>query len=110
MKKLLKDLLIKREYWFTETFARDMTMGVDGRLKLTDLEGNKLDVADWANKICLDKCGMEPPENVEDATCNDCFHRCDVPMLYLAIVKLGMIETMLSKLEITGEFETKIKE
>jgi len=91
----IKDLLIKKEYGFSESFSRNMTKGVNGRCKLIDLEDNQVDIADWANNKCFEKCGIEPQETLEDVTCCDCCRQCDIPMIYLSLVKLGMIEEVL---------------
>lgn len=110
MKKTLRELLIKREYGFTETFSRDMTTVRERRGKLTDLEGNQLDIAEWADKQCQEKCGLEPTGDVECANCIDCCHRCDIPMIYLSLVKLLMMEELIGKIEVTGEdIKTQIK-
>jgi hypothetical protein len=104
----IKDLLLKKEYGFTETFSRNMTTVKDTRGKLVDLEGHELDIADWANKQCLRKCGIEPQQGLDNVTCIDCCHRCDIPMIYLSLVKLLMIEEVAEKVEIEGEnIETK---
>ena len=101
----LEDSIIKKEWGFSESFAQKMTSAKDRRLQLFDM-----DLFDYVNQQCLEKCGIEPSTDIEQgATCDDC--HCDCPIIYfnLAVIKLGMLENAIKKIEITGEnIEVKV--
>jgi hypothetical protein len=100
MKKSLKDLLIKDEYGFTESFSQEMTSGKNGRLQLFD----SMDLFAWVNQQCFEKCGIEPTGDImQGATCDDCSEDCPIAYINLAIIKLGMIEDAIEKIEVVGE-------
>lgn len=93
----LKDLLIKKEYGFSESFAQKMTSSKDRRLQLFDI-----DLFDYVNIQCWEKCGIEPSTDIyQGASCDEC--DCPIAHINLAVIKLGMLENLLNKLEITGE-------
>lgn len=100
MKKTLRDLLIKREYGFTESFSQEMTSGKNGRLQIFD----SMDLFAWVNQQCFEKCGIEPSGDIEQgATCDDCGRDCPIAYINLTVIKLGMIEERIKQIEVTGE-------
>lgn len=102
----LKDLLIKKEYGFSESFAQQMTSGdEDDRVQLFDI-----DLFDYVNQQCFEKCGIEPRKDImQGATCDDCDCDCPIAYINLAIIKLGILEDAINKVEIEGEnIETKV--
>lgn len=93
----LKDLIIKKEYGFSDSFSDDMTSGMNKRLQLFDM-----DMFDWANSECVKRCNVNMPKKFEDgAICEEC--DCAIAKVYWGIVKLGILESALNDVEITGE-------
>jgi hypothetical protein len=84
--------LITEKHGFTRTFAKEMTRAKNNRLKLGDF-----DMLEWANSECLRICKVKRDGSLEDgAACEEC-EMCEISYIYLAIIKLGMIEEVLRK-------------